>query len=123
MDGPVAAFDRVLHLSKSLVRQPVMNVLWFELQKLLPVKDGALNVATEVAIVSESHQITQRVLVSGVPGHAPRVVYFKGSVVARVHLRQLAFRHSSEHIRLPPPVEVEGLAAGCAGQEGADPRA
>ena len=42
MDGPVAAFDGEQHLSKSLLRQPVMNMLWFELQKLLPVKGGAL---------------------------------------------------------------------------------
>ena len=112
MDGPVAAFDGEQHLSKSPLRQPVMNMLWFELQKLLPAEGAALWVATEVAIVSKSHQITQRVLVTGVPGHAPLVVYLIGSVVACVHLRQLAFSHSSEHIRLPPLLRWRGWRRG-----------
>ena len=47
MDGPVPAFDGVLHLSKSLLCQPVMEMLRFELQKPLPCKDGALWVAAK----------------------------------------------------------------------------
>ena len=87
MDGPVPTFDGVLHLSKSLLCQPVMNMLRFELHKLLPCKDGALRVVSEVAIVSESHQIVQSMRVRVVLGHATCIAYFKGSVVRRVHLR------------------------------------
>ena len=87
MDGPVSAFGGVLDLSKSLLCQPVMNMLRFELQKLPPRKDGALRVASKVAIVSESHQIAQSMLARVVPGHAPHVAHFKHSVVRCVHLR------------------------------------
>ena len=87
MNGPVAAVDGVVHLSKSLLRHPVPKMLRFELQKLLPCKEGAFWVASEIAIVSISHLITQNVLIRDVPGHGPRVDHFKGSVEMCVHLR------------------------------------
>ena len=87
MNGPVSVVDGVVHLSKSLLRQPVMNILRFELQKLLPRKDGTLQVASKVAIVSKNDQISHRMLIRVVPGRAPCVAYIKRSVVRRVHLR------------------------------------
>ena len=101
MNGPVATVDGVFHLSKSLLRHPVPKMLWFELQKLLPRKEGAFWVASEVAIVSKSHQIAQTVLIRGVPGHVSHVAYFKRNVERRFHLRYLAVSHCWL-IRLPP---------------------
>ena len=53
MNGLVAAFDGVLYLSKSLLHHPVVSMLWLELPKLLPGKEGVLQVVSEVTIVSK----------------------------------------------------------------------
>ena len=86
MEGLVVAFNGVLYLSKNLLCHPVVNMLRFELSNLFLGKDGMLRVASEVAIVSKSHQIAQIMFIHGVPGHDPRIAYFKDSVEWHVHL-------------------------------------
>ena len=99
MYWPVTGVNVEIYLVESPLRKPVVDVMGFQLQELLPRKNLAFLVAREGAIVSESHQIAQRVFILVVPSHRPLLVNGKASVVGLVHMRQVAFSRT----RLPPP--------------------